>query len=144
MSNRQNRINDARGWILTLNKDLSFVELRNLYKKRYGVSNICVYRDLAHLGYKEAKLKVFNYKENQKRKKQKREERKAQENLVEDDEFVFYEEFLLQGEIHYNHNDEDEELLEEDFRYFDDINYEEEFDDQDDKQINVNCDDLPF
>lgn len=139
MSNRQNRINDAREWILTLNNNLSFIELRNMYKKRYGVSNICVYRDLARLGYKEAKLKAFNYKENQKRKKQKREERKAQENLVEDDEFAFYEEFLLKGETHYNHNDDEEEFLSEDeldFPY-DDDNYDKD-------ELIIIDDDLPF
>lgn len=65
---RRQRIAEAKEWLKQIDTNISIIELRNLYKKKFNVNNICIYRDLACLGFKEAKIKVKNYEEKIKRK----------------------------------------------------------------------------
>ena len=56
---RKERLKGEKYTVMT--KKLSLIELRNIYKKRYNVNNICAYRELALLEIKEVTIKKRKY-----------------------------------------------------------------------------------
>lgn len=81
---RRIRISEAKEWLKGIDENISFVELKRLYKKKFKIDNACIYRDLACLGYEEAIVKVKNIDESNKRKALKR-----KNNIVSDSSFEF-------------------------------------------------------
>lgn len=102
---RKERLKIAKLWLRTLDKDLNLIEIRNLYKEKFNVDNICAYKELAILGNKDVLKKVNTRKENLNCKKLK----KQKENEE------------LEAMINYDINDVNEYYFHEiyDAKYFD-------------------------
>lgn len=75
---RKERLKISKLWLKTLDKDLDLIEIRNLYKEKFNVDNICAYKELAILGNKDALKKVNTRKENLNCKKLKRQKEKEE------------------------------------------------------------------
>ena len=86
---RRLRIAATKEWLKGIDKSLSFVELKRLYKKKFKVDNACIYRDLAALGYEEAIVKVKNIEESNKQRALKRKKK------IESDSFFEYDLYEL-------------------------------------------------
>ncbi len=100
---RKERLKDAKIFFND-KKDLSLIELRNIYKKRYHVDNICSYRELALLGISEAKIKIDNIERTKEARKQKKlneklKEQEEDEELIQELEFLYSE--LIKCDINY-------------------------------------------
>lgn len=80
---KKERLNDAKIFIND-KRTLPLIELRNLYKNRYHVDNICAYRELALLGIEEAKEKINNINQNREARKQQKLNEKLKEKKEED------------------------------------------------------------
>ena len=78
---RKERLKIAKLWLKTLDKDLNLIEIRNLYKEKFNVDNICAYKELAILGNKDALKKVNTRKENLNCKKIKKQKETDVEEL---------------------------------------------------------------